>query len=210
MVGAFRASNTYTISDRYPIPRIQETLTQLSQATFIMAIDALKGFNLTFLTDNAKKLLRMIVHCAIYKYLRTPFGIKDSPFHYQRMMNTIFPEELSEEGLIIYINDIIVYSEAYENHVTILERVLQNIVQVNAKTSLQKYNFAYTELKAVGNVVSAPILGIDKNKLSTVLLKPIPQIKTEMQSFLGFSGYYRKNITDFAIISKSFYKLCEQ
>ncbi|MBW0521138.1 hypothetical protein O181_060853 [Austropuccinia psidii MF-1] len=63
MVGVFRALNTYTIPDRYPIPRIHETLTQLSQAKFITAMHALRGFNQDVLTESAKKLLRIIVHC---------------------------------------------------------------------------------------------------------------------------------------------------
>ncbi|MBW0530855.1 hypothetical protein O181_070570 [Austropuccinia psidii MF-1] len=96
MVGDFRALNTYTIPDRYPIPRIHETLTQLFQAKFTTGMDALKGFHQNVLTDNAKKLLRIIFHCGIFKYLRMPLGIKNAPSHYQGMMNTIFPEELSE------------------------------------------------------------------------------------------------------------------
>ncbi|MBW0509088.1 hypothetical protein O181_048803 [Austropuccinia psidii MF-1] len=76
MVGDFRALNTYTIPDRYPIPRIHETLTQLSQAKLITAMDSLKGFHKNVLTDNAKKQLRIIVHCGIYEYLRMPFGIE--------------------------------------------------------------------------------------------------------------------------------------
>ncbi|MBW0503541.1 hypothetical protein O181_043256 [Austropuccinia psidii MF-1] len=96
MVGDFTALNTYSIPDRYPVTRIYETLTQLSQDKFITAMDALKGFHPNFLTDNAKKLLRIIVHCGIFECLRMPFGIKNAPSHHQRMMNTIFPEELSE------------------------------------------------------------------------------------------------------------------
>ncbi|MBW0506909.1 hypothetical protein O181_046624 [Austropuccinia psidii MF-1] len=92
MVGDFRALKTYTIPGRYPIPRIYETSTQLSQAKFITAMDALKGFHQNFLTDNARRLLRIIVHCGIFEYLRIPFGIKKGPSHYQRMMNTIFSE----------------------------------------------------------------------------------------------------------------------
>ncbi|MBW0510029.1 hypothetical protein O181_049744 [Austropuccinia psidii MF-1] len=111
MVGDFRAPNTYTIPDRYPIPRIYETSTQLSQAKFITAMDDLKGFHQDVLTENAKKLPRIIVHCRIFEYLRMPFGTKNAPSHYQRMMNTIFPEELSEGWLIINIYDIIVFSE---------------------------------------------------------------------------------------------------
>ncbi|MBW0518698.1 hypothetical protein O181_058413 [Austropuccinia psidii MF-1] len=117
MVGDFRALNTYTIPERYPperypIPRIHETLTQLSQAKCITDMDSLKGFHQNVLTDNAKKLLRIIVHYGIFEYLRMPFCIKNAPSHYQRMMNTIFPEELSEGWLIIYIDDIIVCSQA--------------------------------------------------------------------------------------------------
>ncbi|MBW0533228.1 hypothetical protein O181_072943 [Austropuccinia psidii MF-1] len=80
MVGDIRALNTYTIHYRYPIPRIHETLTQLSQAKFITAMDALKGFHQKVLTDNAKKLLRMIVHCGTFEYLRMPSGIKKGTF----------------------------------------------------------------------------------------------------------------------------------
>ncbi|MBW0565349.1 hypothetical protein O181_105064 [Austropuccinia psidii MF-1] len=144
MVGDFRALNTYTIPDRYPIPRIHETLTQLSQAKFIAAMDALKGFHQNVLTDNAKKLLRIIVHCGIFEYLSMAFGIKNAPSHYQRMRKTLFPEELSEGWLIIYIDDIILCSETCENDLTRLERVLQKIVQVNMKISLKKCHFAYS------------------------------------------------------------------
>ncbi|MBW0510882.1 hypothetical protein O181_050597 [Austropuccinia psidii MF-1] len=210
MVEDFRALNMYTIPDRYPIPRIHETLTQLSQDKLITAMDALKAFHQNFLTDKAKRLLRIIVHCGIFEYFRMPFGIKSAPSHYQRMMNTIFPEKLSEGWLIIYIDDIIVCSETWENHLTRLERVPQKIVQVNMKISLKKCHFAYSELKALGNVVSGLSLGIEKNKVAAVLLKPMPQTKKEMQSFLVFAGYYRQHIKDFAKIAKSFYKLCDQ
>ncbi|MBW0554519.1 hypothetical protein O181_094234 [Austropuccinia psidii MF-1] len=81
MVGDFRALNTYTVPDRYPIPRIQETLTQLSKAKYITSMDALKGFHQNVLTPKAKKLLRIITHCGIYEYLRMPFGIKNAPSH---------------------------------------------------------------------------------------------------------------------------------
>ncbi|MBW0521524.1 hypothetical protein O181_061239 [Austropuccinia psidii MF-1] len=73
MLGDLRALNTYTVPDRYSIPRIQETLTQLSKAKYITSMDALKGFHQKCLTPKAKKLLRIITHCGIYEYLRIPF-----------------------------------------------------------------------------------------------------------------------------------------
>ncbi|MBW0586772.1 hypothetical protein O181_126487 [Austropuccinia psidii MF-1] len=111
MVGDFRALNTYTVPDRYPIPRIQETLTQLSKAKYKTSMDALKGFHQNVVTPKAKKLLRIITHCGIYEYLRMPSVIKNSPSHYQRMINTIFPTEFSEGLLMIYIDDIIICSD---------------------------------------------------------------------------------------------------
>ncbi|MBW0522529.1 hypothetical protein O181_062244 [Austropuccinia psidii MF-1] len=79
MVGDFRALNTYTIPDRYPIPRINETLTQLSKARFITSMDALKGFHQNGLTPHARKLLRIIAHCGIYEYLRMPLVLEMHP-----------------------------------------------------------------------------------------------------------------------------------
>ncbi|MBW0465624.1 hypothetical protein O181_005339 [Austropuccinia psidii MF-1] len=93
MVGDFRALNTYTVPDRYPIPRIQEAWTQLSKAKYITSMDALKGFDQTLLMPKAKKLTIIITHCGIYYYLRIPFGIKNSQSHHKRMINTIFPTE---------------------------------------------------------------------------------------------------------------------
>ncbi|MBW0513694.1 hypothetical protein O181_053409 [Austropuccinia psidii MF-1] len=113
MVGDFRALNTYTVADRYPSPRIQETFTQLSKDKYIGSMVELKGFHQTFLMPKAKKIIRIITQCGSYKYLRTPFGIKNGPSHYQRMMNTIFPTELSEGWLIISIDDIIIFSDPW-------------------------------------------------------------------------------------------------
>ncbi|MBW0558140.1 hypothetical protein O181_097855 [Austropuccinia psidii MF-1] len=177
MVGDFRALNTYTVPDRYPIPRIQETLTQLSKAKYITSMDALKGFHQNVLTPKAKKLLRIITHCGIYEYLRMPFGIKNAPSHYQRMMNTIFPTEFSEGWLIIYIDDIIICSDSWSLHLERLARVLHKVAEVNMKIPLKKCNFGFEELKALGHVVSGLSLGIDKKKWQQCYLSQYLRIK---------------------------------
>ncbi|MBW0555661.1 hypothetical protein O181_095376 [Austropuccinia psidii MF-1] len=87
MVGEFRALNTFTVPDRYPIPKIQISLTQISQAVYITTMDALKGFHQSVVTPRARKYLRIIVHCGVYEYLRMPFGINNALSHFQRMIN---------------------------------------------------------------------------------------------------------------------------
>ncbi|MBW0572060.1 hypothetical protein O181_111775 [Austropuccinia psidii MF-1] len=114
MVGDFRSLNTFTVPDRYPIPKIQISLTQISQAVYIATRDALKEFHQHVVTPRARKYYMILVHCGVYEYFRMPFGIKNAPSHFQRMVNEIFPEELSEGWLIIYIDEIIVCSKTWE------------------------------------------------------------------------------------------------
>ncbi|MBW0461557.1 hypothetical protein O181_001272 [Austropuccinia psidii MF-1] len=157
MDGDFRALNTYTVPDRYPIPRIRETLAQLFKAKYITSMDALRGFNQHFLTPKAKKLLRIITYCGIYAYIRMQFGIKNAPSYYQRMINTIFHTEVSEEWLIIYIYDRIICSYSWFLH-------LERLSRVNIKISLKKWKFRFEELKVLGHTVSCLSLGIYKTK----------------------------------------------
>ncbi|MBW0534024.1 hypothetical protein O181_073739 [Austropuccinia psidii MF-1] len=151
-------------------------------------MDALKGFHQNVVTPRTRKSLRIIVHCGVYEYFRMPFGIKNAPSHFQRLMNEIFPEELSEGWLIIYMDDIIVFFKTLEEHMFRLSRVLTKIHSVNMKMYLKKCHFVSKELKALGHVVSGLSLGADKSKLAAVLLKPMPQNKKEIQSFLGCGG----------------------
>ncbi|MBW0557081.1 hypothetical protein O181_096796 [Austropuccinia psidii MF-1] len=78
------------------------------------------------------------------------------------------------------------------------------------KISLKKCNFGFEGLKALGHIFSGLSLGVDKNKVAAVLLKPIPQNRKEMISFLGFSSYYRQHLKDFAILAKSLYRIFDQ
>ncbi|MBW0509775.1 hypothetical protein O181_049490 [Austropuccinia psidii MF-1] len=135
-------------------------------------MDALKGFHQNSLMPKAKKLLRIITHCSIPEYLRMPFGIKNAPSNYQRMMDTIFPTELSEVWLIIYIDDIIIFSDSCSLHLERLARVLGKYTRIYIQISPKKCNFGFEELKALGHIVSGLSFGIGKNKLTAVLLKP--------------------------------------
>ncbi|MBW0569238.1 hypothetical protein O181_108953, partial [Austropuccinia psidii MF-1] len=116
LFGDFRALNNYTNADRYPIPRIPHALVKLAKARYVTKMDCMKGFHQNGIKPNSMKLLRIICHMGIYEYTRMPFGIKNAPAHFQRMMDTIFQEEILEGLMVVYIDDIIIYSETWEDH----------------------------------------------------------------------------------------------
>ena len=202
MVGDFRALNSYTASDRYPIPKISETLNNLAKAKFLTSMDVLKGFHQNVIAEDSRHLLRIIMHKGIYEYLRMPFGIKNAPSHFQRMMDIEFRKEIDEKWVIIYIDDIIIMSNTWEEHLTRIDRILKVVINMNMKISLKKCNFGFDQIKALGHLVSGIAIGIDQNKVAAVLQKPVPSSRKEMQSFLGFAGYYRQHIEKFAEIAK--------
>ncbi|MBW0475872.1 hypothetical protein O181_015587 [Austropuccinia psidii MF-1] len=146
----------------------------------------------------------------IYEYTRILFGIKIALAHFQRMMDTIFQEEILEGLMEVYIEDIIKYSETWEDHVKYIDRVLSKCTPINLKISLRKCNFGQQELLALGHKVSGLSLEIDQNKVEAVLLKQVPRKIKEMQSFLGFASYYRNHIRNFSHITSSLYKLCSK
>ncbi|MBW0479528.1 hypothetical protein O181_019243 [Austropuccinia psidii MF-1] len=210
LCGDFRALNSYTKADRYPIPRIPHALDKLAKAKYITKMDCMKGFHQNGVKPKFIKLLRIICHMGIYEYTRIPFGIKNAPAHFQRMMDTIFQEEILEGWMIGYIDDIIIYSKTWKDHVQYIERVLSKCTPINLKISHKKCNFGQQELLALGHKVSGLSMAIDQNKVAEVLLIPVPKNIKEMKYFLGLASYYRNHIRNFANINSSLYKLCSK
>ncbi|MBW0541498.1 hypothetical protein O181_081213, partial [Austropuccinia psidii MF-1] len=151
LCGDFTALNNYTKADRYPIPRIPCALDKLATAKYITKMDCMKGFHQNGLKPNSMKLLRIICHMGIYEYTRMPFDIKNAPAHFQRIIDTIFQDEILEGWMVVYIDEIIIYSETWEEHVQYIERVLSKCTPINLKISLKKCNFGQQKLLALGH-----------------------------------------------------------
>ncbi|MBW0563450.1 hypothetical protein O181_103165 [Austropuccinia psidii MF-1] len=146
----------------------------------------------------------------IQEYTRMQFGIKNAPAHFQRMMDTIFQEIILEGWMVVYIDDIIIYSETWEDHVEYIDRVLSKFTPINLKISLKKCNFGQQELLALKHKASGLSLAIDKSKVAALLQKPVPRNIKEIQSSLEVASYYRNHIKISAHITSSLYKLCSK
>ncbi|MBW0483522.1 hypothetical protein O181_023237 [Austropuccinia psidii MF-1] len=203
----FRALNNYTKVDRYPIPMIPHALKKLAKAKYITKMDCMKGFHQNRVKQNSMKLLRIICHMGIYEYTRMPFGINNSPAHFQRTMDTTFQEEILEGWMVVYIDELIIYSEAWKDHVQYIDGVVSKFTPINMKISLKKCNFGQQELLELGHKVSGISLDIDQTKVAAVLQKPVPNNIKEIQYFLGFASYYRNHIKNFSHITSSLFKL---
>ncbi|MBW0462906.1 hypothetical protein O181_002621 [Austropuccinia psidii MF-1] len=203
LFGDFRALNNYTKADRYPIPRIPHSLEKLPKAKYIPKRGCMKGFHKNGVKPSSIKVRRIICHMGIYEYTRIPFGIKHSPDHFQRMIDTIYQEEILEGWMVVYIDDLIIYSETWEDHAQYKDRVLSKCTPINLKISLKKCNFGQQELLALGHKVSGLSLALDQNKLAALLQKPVPRNIKEIQFFLGFASYYRNHIKNISHIPSS-------
>ncbi|MBW0552394.1 hypothetical protein O181_092109 [Austropuccinia psidii MF-1] len=112
--------------------------------------------------------------------------------------------------MVVYIDEIIIYPDTWEEHVKYIDRVLRKCTPINQKISLKNFNFGQQELLALGQKVSGLSLAIDQNTVAAVLLKPVQKKIKEMQSFLGFASYYKIHMRNFAHITSSLYKLCSK
>ncbi|MBW0556553.1 hypothetical protein O181_096268 [Austropuccinia psidii MF-1] len=142
------------------------TLDKLAKSKYINKMNFMKGFHQNGVTPSSMKLLRIICHMGIYEYTRMPFGIENSPAHFQRILETIFQGEILEGWMVVYIDDIIIYSETWEDHVQYIDKVLK--------------------LFSLGHKVSVVNLAIDQSKLAEVLQHPVPKNIKDMQSLLGY------------------------
>ncbi|MBW0503581.1 hypothetical protein O181_043296 [Austropuccinia psidii MF-1] len=126
------------------------------------------------------------------------------------MMNKIFQEEIFEGWTVVYIDDIIIYSETLEDHVQYVDKLLSKLTPINLEISFKKCNFGQQELLALGHKVSGLSRAIDQKKVAELLQNPLPKNIKEMKSFLGFSSYYRNHIKTFSHITSSLYKVCSK
>ena len=203
----FRQLNQRTVKDAYALPRIDDILQSLGGNSYFTVLDMKSGYHQIELEETHKERTAFTVGpLGFYEWNRLPMGLCNSPATYQRLMEDILGD-LHLRICVIYLDDIIIFSKSYDQHLERLARVLQRLRENGLKLSPKKCKFLMGKVTYVGHVVSSAGVEADSSKTDKIQTWPKPRNAAEVRSFLGFAGYYRKFVKGFAQIARPLYDL---
>ncbi|MGL5707634.1 MAG: reverse transcriptase domain-containing protein [Aeromonas sp.] len=202
----YRLLNDITIKDKYPIPRIDEILDDLSGAKVFSILDATSGYYQLAIEEEDKPKTAFSWKGGLYEFNRMPFGLCNGPATFQRAMDRIFAKERGK-FVIPYMDDLIIYSKSIKDHENHIEVVMGRIKSYGLSLNKSKCVFASDELKILGNIISAGKIKPDPNKIKAIHDYPKPANIKELRSFLGLVNYCREFIKGYAILANPLFKL---
>ncbi|XP_053575173.1 uncharacterized protein LOC128664360, partial [Bombina bombina] len=205
----YRGLNQITIKNSYPLPLIPELFTSLQGATIFTKLDLRGAYNLIRIRKGDEWKTAFNTRFWHYEYLVMPFGLCNAPAVFQHFVNEIFRDFLNI-FVIIYLDDILIFSQNHQDHVHHVKKVLQRLREFHLFAKLEKCSFHQKSIPFLGYVISASGFEMDPTKLSAILDWPRPDSLKALQRFLGFANYYRKFIKNFATITSPLTALLKQ
>ena len=201
MVIDYQKLNDKTITDKFPIPNITDILDRLGRCKYFTTLDLASGYHQIEVNEKDMPKTAFNVENGHYEFTRMPFGLKNAPSTFQRLMNHILKDLVGKECLV-YLDDIIILGSSLEEHIQNLEKVFKVLQEANLQVQLDKSEFLKTEVEYLGHVVTPEGVKPNPNKINAIKKFPIPKTQTEIKQFLGLLGYYRRFINNFAKITK--------
>ena len=193
----YRALNKITIANRYPLPRIDELLDQLHGARYFTSLDLQSGYHQIRIHPDDVEKTAFRTPYGLYQFKVLSFGLTNAPATFQRVMNDTF-RDLLGVSVLIYLDDILVFSRSKEAHLKDLQTVLERLRQHQFYAKVSKCHFGLSELPFLGHVVSAEGVKVDPKKTASVRDWPVPQSMEDVRRFLGLAGYFRKFLAGYA------------
>ena len=205
----YRKLNAVTIPDEFPIPRQSEILSSLSGAQVLSSLDALSGLSgftqLELHEDDIEKTA-FRTHRGLFQFKRMPFGLRNGPLIFQRVMQGILAPYLWLFCLV-YIDDIVVFSKSYEDHIAHLDKVLEAIEKAGITLSPNKCHLFYGSILLLGHKVSRLGLSTHAEKVKAILELERPRKLSQLQTFLGMVVYFSVFIPYYAFICAPLFHL---
>ncbi len=204
--GDYRPLNLQTRRDSFPMPLVDDVISQLGKSAWFTALDLQSGFWQIRMALEDKKKTALITKIGLYDWTVMPFGLKNATSTFTRTMSLVF-KELGGEFLKVFVDDLNIHSENWETHLRHLEAVLAKLREVNLKLNLGKCSFAARSIAFLGHVVSNEGTRPDPSKIDVVVHFPVPKIVTDVRSFLGLTRYYRNYVRGYARLAVPLFEL---
>jgi hypothetical protein len=198
----YRRLNAITVPDRYPIPLIPELIDSLRQAKIFSKLDVRWGYNNIRIKDGDEFKVAFRTNRGLFEPQVMFFGLTNSPTTFQRMMNEILKELVAAGNVLVYLDDILIFTEELDHHRQVLHAVLQELRRHRLSLKLEKCQFETQETEYLGVVVGNGRVRMDSVKVQGVVDWPTPTTCREVQSFLGFCNFYRRFVCRFTGIAQ--------
>ena len=192
----YRQLNSVTSMAAYPMPRIDELIDKLGKSKFITTLDLAHGYWQVPMSEDDRAKTAFTTPRGFYHFKVMPVGLCGAPATFQRMMDSVIRGLGSH--VAVYLDDVVVFSETWEDHLSHILGVLQCLRKYNLTAKPQKYQFGMRECIYLGHIVGNGQVKPHPNKLAAVKDYPIPKTKKEVRCYQGLTGYYRKFIANFA------------
>ncbi|KAJ0932532.1 putative nucleotidyltransferase, Ribonuclease H [Helianthus annuus] len=196
----YRELNKLTIKNRYPLPRIDDLFDQLQGASWFSKIDLRSGYHQVRVREEDIPKTAFRTRYGHYEFLVMSFGLTNAPAAFMDLMNRVCRPML-DKSVIVFIDDILVYSRSKSEHARHLREVLETLRKEKLYAKFSKCAFWLREVQFLGHVINAEGVLVDPSKIDAVMKWASPKSPTEIRSFLGLAGYYRRFIQDFSKIA---------
>ena len=205
----YRQINKITMKNKYPLPRIEYLFDKLKGASVFSKIDLRSGYYQLRVKDVDVLKIAFRTRYGHYEFLVMPFELTNAPTALMDLMNRVFHPYL-DQFVVVFIDDILVYSKDAQEHEQHLKIVLRILREKRLFSKLSKCDFWLKEVPFLGHIVSVEGIIVDPAKIEAIVSWKPPQNVTEVRSFLGLAGYYRRFVKGFSVIASSLTKLLQK
>ena len=196
----YRALNKITIKNRYPLPRIDELLDQLHGARIFSKLDLASGYHqVRVATEDIPKTAFRTRH-GHFEFKVLPFGLTNAPATFMALMNDVLRPYL-DKCVVVFLDDVLIYSKSIEEHAHHLRQVLNAFRRHRLYAKPSKCEIGLEQVDFLGHTITVDGIQVDKKKIQAVEEWPTPTCATDVRSFLGLAGFYRRFVHGFARIA---------